>query len=169
MLDNKRPIEAKYSKSSLLHILSDKDYLNYCCDSEPIQDYWRSPEYMVYPMNEAMQQPIPVVASNINPGDFFNLGNSKKAQIAMVTEKQTVCQSALKEQSWKPSAHKPGGDYLRYHIQGDRGGFFYEQPHKEMISGFFQWLPLPCQLIAIGMITEAQELQEIMLAVASIK
>lgn len=164
-----RPIDAKYSRSCLTNLLGHKDYLTYCCNSKTIQDYWCAPEYVVYPINKAMQQPVPIVTSNINPGDLFNLGNSPVAQIAIVTAKITIIQGGLSSDSWKPSPHKPGGDYLQYQIEGSIGGFFYKQPHQELASGFFVWLPLPCQLIAAGLIDEAQDLQTILLSVAKTK
>lgn len=152
-----------------MNLLKHKAYVQYCCDSTAIQDYWRVPEYVVYPINTAMQQAVPVVTSHINPGDIFNLGNSNVVQLGMVTRKFTIVQSGLDPERWKPSPQKPGGNYLEYEIAGDIGGFWREQPHKEMSSGFFSWIPLPCQLIAAGFINETQELQAILLEIASSK
>lgn len=164
---HKRPSGAKYSQSCLPTILSHQNFLDYCYKSSKIQEYWRLPEYMVYPINEAMQQPVPIVTSNINPGDFFTVGKSPEVMIAMVTSKITIMQGMLKPEQWKPSPHKEGGDYLVYEIDGDIGGFNSQQPHKELASGFFYWLPLPYQLMTIGFTSEAEDLQDILRSVTA--
>ncbi|MBW4469301.1 MAG: hypothetical protein KME45_03455 [Stenomitos rutilans HA7619-LM2] len=162
----KRPIDAKYGQSCLVDLIKHQNYLTYCYASKTIQDYWCRSEYVVYPINKAMQQPVPIVTSNINPGDFFNLGKTPTPQIGIVYRKLTIIQSGLNQEQWKPSPNKPGGDYLKYEIGGDIGGFFYTQPHNELASGFFVWLPLPCQLIAADLLDEAQALQTILLEIA---
>ncbi len=158
-----RPIEYKYSVSNLFKLVSHRDYREYCYNSEVIQNYWRAPEYVLYPMNEPMQQPVPVLCSNINPGDLFSPGKGEK--VGIVSGKTTVIQTMLPPDRRKPSIH-PTDDCLTYQIHGELGGFFYEQPHEEMTSGFFKWLPLPMQLLAIGMDREYGELNAIALLVA---
>ncbi len=157
------PIDSKESASCLTRLVAHEDYLSYCCNNEQIQKHWTAPEYVVYPINEAMGQPVPVLTSHINPGDFFTMGKSKK--VGLVTGKITNIQVASL-QNRKPSVH-PNGDYLSYDISGDIGGFFYSQPHAKLSSGFFLWLPLPMQLLAIGMTEEYQQLSAIAFNVAS--
>lgn len=162
---NTRPIDSVYTTSCLIKLIGHPDYLNYCLESKAIQEYWTQPEYVVYPVNQATGEKVPIVTSHINPGDFFNLGPRGKAQIGIVSKKITIVQSGLKPEDQKLSVQKPGGDYLEYQLAGDIGGFFFMQPHEEMAAGFFQWLPLPFQLMAIGMVKEGSELQDISFSV----
>lgn len=165
MRQPKRPIDAKYTKSSIVNLLTYPDYLTYCHNSTAIQEYWHQPEYMVYPINESTNEPVPVVASNINPGDFFT--PDKAPRIGIVTHKLSIDQSMLRPEHWRFSPHKPGGDYIKYQISGDIGGLSYRQFHKDM--DFFLWIPLPCQLIVVGLIGEAEELQKILSAISKTK
>jgi hypothetical protein len=164
------PGDSVYGDSCLINLLKHKAYIEFCCNSDAIQRYWCHPEYVVHRMNDAMQEFIPIVTSHINPGDYFNLGGSGYAQIGIVTRKITVVQSGLEPEHWKPSPEKPGGAYLKYCIEGNIGGVSpYGQPHKELASGFFCWIPLPCQLIAANLMDEAHALQSILVGIARAK
>ena len=156
------PGDAVHSRSALWKIIGAPTYLDYCTESQTIQDHWRAPTWVEWPINTATQQPVPVLTSNINAGDFFNCGKTH-CQICVVTSKITVCggsKSSTYNPTGSPSIH-PNGDMFRYEINGERGGFSFQQPHSELISGFFIWLPLPFQLQAIGLHDEAQALHEI--------
>jgi hypothetical protein len=66
--ENRRalPSDAVTTQSSIAKIIGDRRYIEWCAAATKVQEYWRSPEYIVE------SEGVPILTSNINAGDFFN-------------------------------------------------------------------------------------------------
>jgi hypothetical protein len=152
------PRDAVTTQSSITKIIGDRRYIEYCDAATKVQEYWRSPEYIVE------SEGVPILTSNINAGDFFNHGKGS-TQIGIVSAKITLMGKPdlinLRE-----STHPTSTQYLNYKCAGEMGGFignlWHDYGFGNITSGYFIWLPLPMQLKLAGFNHDAEKLNCLM-------
>jgi hypothetical protein len=154
-----KPIDDAHSVSSITKIIGHQEYIEWCSNNAEIQEYWRKPEYIVY------SQDVPVLTSNVNPGDFFNHGD-KSTQIGIVSKKITLYGKPGYADGLRDSIHPTSPQYIRYECGGEMGGYigwiWHDHGFGAISSGYFIWLPLPIQLTLAGFYESAKELNKLM-------
>lgn len=157
------PIDAKTTQSSISQVIGSREYIEWCAAAKKVQEYWRSPEYVIE------SNGVPILASNINAGDFFNHGQ-ESTRIGIISKKITLVGKPSIE-GLRESIHPLYAEYLRYECAGEMGGYFGELWHdhgfSSITSGYFVWLPLPVQLSLAGLDDEAHELNRLMASIVT--
>lgn len=159
-----KPIDVKNTRSSISQVIGSREYIEWCAAANKVQEYWRSPEYIIE------SKGVPILTSNINAGDFFNHGNSS-TQIGIVSKKITLVGKPSHVEGLRDSIHLLYAEYLKYECAGEMGGYFGELWHdhgfSSITSGYFVWLPLPVQLSLAGLDDEAHELNRLMASIVT--
>ncbi len=102
-----------------------REYIKQCSTAQNVQDWWlKKPERLEVPYKN--HGTSTALVGNIMLGDVFSHGGTE--QVCVIGS--TVIEVPLR-----------GEPYLSYRIDGDRGGHFYHQDHKDMAEGYFKWLP----------------------------